>query len=131
MKRDYLTARSCCASIRSREADRPPSSKNLKVLLAILMLALAGVRPAEAQYTANIVIPPGYVQVEGDVITTEAAAAELLGLKTGPQPQPYFTYAPGRLWPGGLVPFDWDLADLQLQPDGSLGPSPSGYATFR
>ncbi len=23
------------------------------------------------------------------------------------------------------------LADLQLQPDGSLGPSPSGYATLR
>src|SRR6266446_1713274 len=113
MKTNYLTARSCWVSIRSREPDRPLSSKNLMVLLAILMLGLAGVRPANAQYTANIVIPPGYVQVEGDVITTEATAAVLLGLKTNPRP--LFDYAPGRLWPNRVVPYDFDSSVTVVQ----------------
>ena len=113
MKTNYLTAQSCWVSIPSREADRQLSGNNLKMLLAILMLGLAGVRPANGQFTTNIVIPPGYVQVEGDVITTEAVAAELLGLKTGPQPQ--FTYAPGRLWPNRVVPYDFDSGVTVLQ----------------
>src|ERR1019366_9285319 len=52
---------------------------------------------AKEQYSSSIIIPKGYVQVEGDIITTESNAALLLGNQTGINPN--FAYAPSRLWP--------------------------------
>src|SRR6516164_2595858 len=64
---------------------------------------------ARAQYTGNITIPKGYVQVEGDIIMTESNAAALFG------PHREFGYAPTRLWPNRVVPYDFDPAVTPAQ----------------
>jgi len=61
---------------------------------------------ALAQYTA-LTLPNGYVQVEGDIITTEDKAAQLIADKQGIR-HSYTTYAPSRLWPNRVVPFEFD-----------------------
>jgi hypothetical protein len=76
------------------------------LVLGILWLAGAASHTARAQYARGLVLPEGYVQVEGDIITTEAKAAELLGSQGGIHP--LFSFAPGRLWPNRVVPYDFD-----------------------
>lgn len=83
---------------------RDHSRYRVKSLLFIWLFGLAGVcgYNARGQYIGGIVIPEGYVQVEGDIIMTTSNAAVLLG------PHPKFSYAPARLWPNRVVPFDFD-----------------------
>lgn len=73
-------------------------------LIAILFWLLAG--SVGAQYT-GLTLTNGLVQVEGDIITTPARAAVLLGHDAGGV-QPKFAYAPSRLWPNNSVPYDFD-----------------------
>jgi hypothetical protein len=61
---------------------------------------------AMGQYTGGINIPKGYVQLQGDIIVTESNAAVLLGTQTGVHPN--FSYAPSRLWPNRVVPYEFD-----------------------
>jgi hypothetical protein len=68
---------------------------------------------AKGQYSSSIIIPKGYVQVEGDIITTESNAALLLGNQTGINPN--FAYAPSRLWPNRVVPYDFDAGVTSAQ----------------
>jgi astacin (peptidase family M12A) len=86
------------------------------VLVAAVFLAAVSVRTAWAQYTA-VPIPPGYVQIQGDIITSETNAARLLAQMQGsqPGPQPLFVYAPSTLWPGRVVPYDFDSAVTTAQ----------------
>lgn len=72
-----------------------------------LTLALAGFAQfANAQYT-GLILTNGMVQVEGDIITTPERAAVLLGQTSGGV-HPNFSYAPSRLWPNSIVPYDFD-----------------------
>ncbi len=80
--------------------------RTLEASAAALLLSAGGwSNVAFAQYT-DITVPKGYVQVEGDIIMTESAAAELRVPLPGIHPQ--FAYAPSRPWPNRVVPFDFD-----------------------
>lgn len=72
------------------------------MLAALLCVFL---NTASGQYTA-IKVPKGYVQLQGDVITTESNAAVLLGQVQGPHPD--FTWKPALLWPNRVVPYAFD-----------------------
>jgi hypothetical protein len=75
---------------------------------AFMFIALFGsCRLASGQYT-SVAVSNGYVQVQGDIITTEARAAKLMAEMRGEEVQPNFAYAPSRLWPNGVVPYDFD-----------------------
>jgi hypothetical protein len=76
-------------------------------LMAALFTLLVFARTSHGQYTA-VTLPPGYVQVQGDIITTQEHAAELLDQLQGTGVQPQFVYAPSRLWPNRVVPYDFD-----------------------
>jgi hypothetical protein len=75
----------------------------------LLLWTCASATTALGQYTA-LTLPPGYVQVQGDIITTEDRAAELRAQLQGSGIQPEFVYAPSRLWPNRVVPYDFDAA---------------------
>jgi hypothetical protein len=81
------------------------------VLAAALFLVCGSVQTAWAQYT-SISIPPGYVQIQGDIITAKTNAARLLaemqGVQSGTGEK--FVYAPSTLWPNRVVPYDFDSA---------------------
>src|SRR5215472_14732817 len=70
-------------------------------------LACAGAQSASAQY-AELTLTNGYVQVQGDIITTQERAARLLAEMRGDEAQPQFVYYPSRLWPNRTVPYDFD-----------------------
>ncbi len=75
----------------------------------LLVLVLLWPNVGRAQYTL-LNLPDGYVQVQGDVITTRERAAELLAQLDGHSTNgvgPRFVYAPTRLWPR-VVPYDFD-----------------------
>lgn len=86
------------------------------LLVVAAFLTGVSVRTARAQYTA-VPIPPGYVQIQGDIITSETNAARLLAQMQGDQfgSQPQFVYAPSTLWPGRLVPYDFDATVTPAQ----------------
>ena len=67
-----------------------------KRLVGVLALVCTAGLTASGQYS-RIRIPPGYVQVEGDIIMTESNAKALLAETGGMRPK--FAYAPSRLWP--------------------------------
>jgi hypothetical protein len=77
--------------------------------LAPLGILVAVPQMACAQYTA-LKLPTGYVQVQGDIITTEDKAAQLFAQMRGTNFSTDFTYAPGRLWPKGIVPYAFDIS---------------------
>jgi hypothetical protein len=81
-------------------------AKGLGLLFTVAAICFNSSYMASGQYAAGTVIPPGYVQLEGDVITTEADAAVLLGTATSRGA--YFAFAPSRLWPNRIVPFEFD-----------------------
>jgi hypothetical protein len=76
---------------------------------AALLLVAATAQISRAQYT-SIPIPPGYIQIQGDIITSVTNAAQLLAQLHSGEPgiEPEFTYAPATLWPGRVVPYDFD-----------------------
>jgi len=79
---------------------------------------------SSAQYIDTAITPPpGYVQLQGDIITTTNDAAVLLGKTSGTkQSGPLIAYAPSRLWPNGVVPyiFDASVAAAQLTNSGPV-----------
>ncbi len=82
-----------------------PRLRSAVVHLLLAMLGLPGIH-AWAQYSPGIKIPDGYVQVEGDIIMTTNDAAKIRQLLPGAVPK--YGYAPSRLWPNRVVPFDFD-----------------------
>lgn len=88
----------------------PSSCARLGSLTALATMAVLWHSSAFGQYT-DIPVPKGYVQLEGDVITTESAARELL--QQGPDAKA--VYAPARLWPNRVVPYDFDSAVTAAQ----------------
>lgn len=80
---------------------------NLFLATSLMIVMAAGV--ARAQYTA-FKIPPGYVQIQGDIITETTNAARLQAQLQGSQSgiQPRFAYSPSTLWPNRIVPYDFD-----------------------
>jgi hypothetical protein len=85
-------------------ATKERASKRIASRLALgVFCCVCGVAcTAWGQYSGNIVIPKGYVQVEGDVIMTEADAATFMDSNGK------FSYAPSRLWPNRIVPYQFD-----------------------
>ncbi len=84
-----------------------------RVLPLILLIPLLLPRPALAQYT-TLSLPPGYVQVQGDIITDETNAARLLAqMRSIPGMRPEFTYAPSTLWPNRVVPFAFQHSGIR------------------
>jgi hypothetical protein len=72
------------------------------------LVLLCSCLTAFGQYT-TLTLPKGYVQVEGDIITTEDKAAQLLADRQGLQVRhPNFAFVPSRLWPNRVVPFEFD-----------------------
>jgi hypothetical protein len=83
----------------------PKTFRKLTGLLCVLVITGLAM-PVSAQYT-GLALTNGLVQVEGDIITTPERAAALLGQNSAGV-HPNFSYAPSRLWPNGIVPFDYD-----------------------
>lgn len=81
----------------------------LRLLALAMLLVVVGTPASRAQYTATS-IPPGYVQIQGDIITPETNAARLLAQMKGSGlgVQPNAVYAPSTLWPNRTVPYDFD-----------------------
>ena len=73
-----------------------PGAKSA-LMVGLIGLVCGSGYTAKGQYRGDIILPKGYVQVEGDIIMTESNAAVLLGQQTGIHPD--FAYAPSRLWP--------------------------------
>jgi Astacin (Peptidase family M12A) len=80
--------------------------KQVSLTLALALFLAWSSQIANAQYT-GLILTNGMVQVEGDVITTPERAAVLLGQSPGGV-HPNFSYAPSRLWPNSIVPYDFD-----------------------
>ena len=82
-----------------------PGAKSA-LMVGLIGLVCGSGYTAKGQYRGDLILPKGYVQVEGDIIMTESNAAVLLGQQTGIHPD--FAYAPSRLWPNRVVPYDFD-----------------------
>jgi hypothetical protein len=82
---------------------RTQTKLGLSLALSVALLISGGI--ALGQYT-KIEVPKGYVQLQGDIITTEEAAAELRAEMQADHPS--FVYAASRLWPNRTVPYDFD-----------------------
>ncbi|HEY5912134.1 MAG TPA: M12 family metallopeptidase [Verrucomicrobiae bacterium] len=79
----------------------------VRAALAGLALPCLVALTASGQYS-RIIVPAGYVQVEGDIIVAETNLPALLGENIGPHAK--FAYAPSRLWQNGIVPYDYGSA---------------------
>lgn len=80
----------------------------MKSYLILGAIAAAGtISPiAYGQYN-GVNLPEGYVQVQGDIITTKERAERLFAEMRGEAVQPQFVYYPSRLWPNRIVPYDF------------------------
>ena len=111
MNATYQVARKASGKLAQRANGRETSGicrMRVFPLVASCILWIC-VRTSFAQYTM-LHLPPGYVQIQGDIITQQTNAARLLadlrGWEQGPQLN--FIYAPSRLWPNRTVPYDFD-----------------------
>jgi hypothetical protein len=111
MKLNHENSRSSGREPVFRAAQRPILLSQLKsaLMLGLIGLLWGYVQTAKGQYSGGINIPEGYVQIEGDIIVTASNAAVLLGQQSGGV-HPNFSYAPSRLWPTRVVPYDFDSA---------------------